>query len=106
MKTKKPRVGKAANPAAQPLSRGTRSKPKPPRRKASLAAGKGRQRKTTSKVKKPARVKTKAAAKIKRPRKVIVRKPRASALPIPVVSEPLVAPLSAGPEAEIGRAHV
>ena len=100
MKTKKPRSGKAAKPAAQTLSRGTRSKPKPPRRKASLAAGKGRQRKTTSKVKKPARVKTKAAAKIKRPRKVIVRKPRASALPIPVVSEPLVAPLSAGPEAE------
>jgi hypothetical protein len=100
MKTKKPRSGKAAKPAAQTLSCRTRSKPKTPRRKASLAAGKGRQRKTTSKVKKPARVKTKAAAKIKRPRNVIIRKPRASASPIPVVSEPLVAPLSAGPEAE------
>ena len=100
MKTKKPRSGKAAKPAAQTLRRGTRSKPKTPRRKASSATLNARKRKTASKVKKPVRAKTKVAAKVKRLKKVIIRKPRARALPIPVASEVSAAPLGAEPEEE------
>ena len=100
MKTKKPRSIKAAKAAARTLGRGTRSKPTPPRRKASSAALKARKRKTASKVKKPARAKTKAAAKVKRLKKVIIRKPRASALPTPVTSELPATLLGAEPEEE------
>ncbi len=100
MKTKKPRSGKAAKTAARSLSRGTRSKPKTLRRKASPATVKARKRKATTKVKKAARTKTKAAAKVKRLKKVIIRKPRARALPTPVTSQLPVAPLGAEPEEE------
>jgi hypothetical protein len=85
-------------PAARTVSRGTRTKAKTPRRKASPATGEGRKRKTMSKVKKPARSKTKAAAKVTLLRSRAIRKPKAEVLPIPVASEPSVGTLDAGPE--------
>jgi hypothetical protein len=100
MKTKKPRSVKAAKPAARTLGRGTRSKTKTSRRKASSTALKARKRKTASKVKKPARAKTKTAAKVKRLKKATIRKPRVRALPTPFKSELPTAPLGAEPEEE------
>src|ERR1039457_3450004 len=100
MRTKKPRSGKAVTPAARIVRRVTRSKPKTPRRKPSLAKAKGAKRRPAKKAKLLVRRKTKVAVKAKTARKRVLRKPRARVLPFPIASERPVLPEVAVSEQE------
>ncbi len=95
MKTKKPRSGKAAKPAARVVRRVARSKPKVLRRKASPAKRKVPKRKAATKLKLPAKGKPRTTAKLKRVTRRVIRKPRAKTSPISVAGKKPVAPLVA-----------
>src|ERR1035438_3887506 len=92
MRTKKPRSGKAVTPAARSVRRVTRSKPKTPRRKPSVAKAKGAKRRPAKKAKLLVRRKTRVAVKAKTARKRVLRKPKARGLPFPIASERPVLP--------------
>src|ERR1035438_941281 len=104
MRTKKPRSGKAVKPAARPVRRVPRGKPKTLRRRPSPAKAKGSKGKPPKKPKRIVKRKPRAAVKTKVVRKRVIRKPRAKASPIRLERAQKVAPIFTGPGVEAGAA--